>query len=102
MIRNEKIKLFLVVSLLGLAVSMSHADVSQSKARALLQSGQILSLERIHQKANLIQPGKIIESELEKKDMRYLYEIEVLDSKGVVWELKLDAKTGQLIKIEED
>lgn len=101
---KTKLKMVTALIMLGLISNLSYADIdiSQDKAKSLLKSGEILSLEKIHQKANLIQPGKIIESELEKKEKHYIYEIEVLDSKGVVWELKLDAKTGQLIKIEED
>lgn len=102
MVRKGKVKFVLGVVLLSLVVSISRADISQSKARALFQSGQILSLEKIHQKASMVQSGRIIESELEKKGKRYLYEIEILDSKGVVWELKLDAKSGKLINIKED
>ncbi len=102
MLKKEKVKFILGVILFGFAVRVSHADISQRQARTLLQSGQILSLENIHQKAHLIQPGRIIESELEKKGKRYIYEVEILDSNGVVWELKLDAKSGELIEIEED
>lgn len=78
------------------------ADDSQHAARKLRTSGQILSLEKIHEKANLIKPGKILETELENKKGLFIYEIELLDNMGVVWELKLDAKTGKLIKLEED
>lgn len=77
-------------------------DVDQATARKLRSSGQILPLEKIHTKAKTIKTGKILETELETKNGQYIYEIELLDDKGIVWEIKLDAKTGQLIKLEED
>ncbi len=47
-------------------------------------------------------PGRIMEVELEKKRNRYIYEIELVDKNGKVWELKIDAATGSLLSREED
>lgn len=80
----------------------TFADTDQATARKLRSSGQILPLEKIHTKAKIIKAGKILETELESKNGQYIYEIELLDDKGIVWEIKLNAKTGQLIKLEED
>lgn len=80
-----------------------HAmDIAPAEARALVKSGYILSFEKIASHALAIKPGDILETELEFKKDRYIYEVEVLDAKGNVWELKLDASTGELIKIELD
>lgn len=76
------------------------ADINQMAARKLHDSGQILSLEKIHELAKLIKPGRILEVELEKKGGRYIYEVELLNNNDEVWEVKLDAKTGSLIKLE--
>ena len=76
------------------------ADINQMTARKLHDSGQILSLEKIHELAKLIKPGRILEVELEKKGGRYIYEVELLNNNDEVWEVKLDAKTGSLIKLE--
>ncbi len=76
------------------------ADINQMAARKLHDSGQILSLEKIHELAKLIKPGRILEVELEKKGGRYIYEVELLNNNDEVWEVKLDAKTGELIKLE--
>jgi len=93
----------LVLSLLIVNPTIVLADdVSQQTARKLVSSGQILSLEEIHEKALLIKSGRIIETELERKKSRFVYEVELVDDKGLVWEIKLDAKTGQLIKLELD
>jgi uncharacterized membrane protein YkoI len=45
-------------------------------------------------------PGQVIEVELEQKGLTYLYEIEILDEKGVVWEYKLDAVSGEILELE--
>ena len=75
---------------------------SPDSAGQLSAKGQILSLEKISQLAKSHKPGEILEVELEKKHGRYVYEVDILDAGSQVWELKLDAKTGQLLKLELD
>lgn len=75
---------------------------SPASAGQLSAKGQILSLEKISQLAKSHKPGEILEVELEKKHGRYVYEVDILDAGSQVWELKLDAKTGQLLKLELD
>ena len=93
--------LFGILMLLN-SLHIFAADIDQATARKLRLSGEILPLENIHTKAKTIKAGKILETELETKNGQYIYEIELLDDKGIVWEIKLNAKTGQLIKLEED
>jgi uncharacterized membrane protein YkoI len=94
--------LLLVSCLLTVNPIVSFADKSQDIARKLSASGQILPLEIIYEKAQAIKSGKILEAELEVKGRQYIYEVELLDDNGLVWEIELDAKTGKLIKMEED
>lgn len=47
-------------------------------------------------------PGRILEVELEQKDDQYLYEIDLVDKRGLVWELKYDAMDGSLIEMERE
>jgi uncharacterized membrane protein YkoI len=82
------------------AVSFVNADESQLTARKLSDAGLILPLEKITKAAKTIKAGQILETELELKQGVYIYEVEILDNKSQVWELKLDAKTGKLIKLE--
>lgn len=82
------------------AVSFVSADESQLTARKLSDAGLILPLEKITKAAKTIKAGQILETELELKQGIYIYEVEILDNKSQVWELKLDAKTGKLIKLE--
>jgi uncharacterized membrane protein YkoI len=79
-----------------------HSEESLATARKLSESGQILSLEKIIESAKKLKPGDFLEIELERKRDFYVYEVEMLDSDGQVWELKFNAKTGELIDIERD
>jgi uncharacterized membrane protein YkoI len=66
--------------------------------RAITQRGDILSLERILQDARAQHAGRVLESELEQKDGRYIYEVELVDDHGRVWEMKFDARTGEVLR----
>ena len=80
-------------------------DVGQGALRELVKSGKILPLEEISERAKIARPGKFLEAELhKKKDGAYVYKIEILDDKGLVWEVELDATTGGLLKsaLDED
>jgi uncharacterized membrane protein YkoI len=83
-------------------VPAAAGDSDHVVARKLRESGQILPLEQIVERARAAKPGEIIETELEREQGRYVYEVEILDSAGQVWEVKLDARTGELLEIEHD
>jgi uncharacterized membrane protein YkoI len=92
-----------VCALLAPSAPQSAAsDIDHVAARKLQESGEILPLEKITERARAEKPGRVLEAELEYKKGRYVYEVEILDERGQVWELKLDARTGNLIKVEID
>ncbi|WP_036302275.1 PepSY domain-containing protein [Methylotenera sp. L2L1] len=90
----------LLASLLIVNDNHAKADSSQQTARQLLSAGKILPLEKITKLAKEIKPGEVLETELEQKKGLLIYEVEILDAQSQVWEIKLDAKTGKLIKLE--
>jgi len=101
---NLSIK-FVVPLLFFMALIMfanAQADVKQDKAIQLNQQGIIMSLQQIIDKATSIQPGSILETDLEEENGLYIYELEILDDKGQVWELELNAQSGELLEIEQE
>ena len=71
-------------------------------ARRLSEDGEILSLETILQRAQQHQPGRVLEVEFDNYRGQYIYEVEILNAKGVVWELEFDARTGQLLERKQE
>src|SRR5262245_25340819 len=71
-------------------------------ARDLTQRGEILPLERVLEKTTAEYPGRVIEIELEQEHGRYIYEFEIVDSEGRVWELEVDAATGAVLEREQE
>jgi uncharacterized membrane protein YkoI len=90
------------------AASAAHADDHAEKAREILairaavQRGELLPLPRIIAAAQAHAPGDVVKTELEAKRGRLIYEVKILTPEGAVREVKLDARTGALLRIEND
>lgn len=98
---------WLKVTLLVVLVLMrfhgaAPADDDHDRAKRLKEAGEILSLEQVVEKAKKDHPGQLLEAELEEKKGRLIYELELLDEEGIVWELKYDAKSGELLKEKQE
>lgn len=98
-IRQGLVLLLMTVGMTGSAIA---DDVSHSEARTLRESGKILPLENIIEKAKNFRQGEIIDTELERDKGMLIYEIEILDDQGRVWELEFDATSGDLLELELD
>lgn len=92
---------FLLISVI-IATPVRAEDVSHSEARTLRESGNILPLETILEKSKAFRQGEVIDTELEREKGMLVYEIEILDDQGRVWELEFDATNGDLLELELD
>lgn len=82
--------------------SLADDDREQDRALKLRQQGLILPLEKILQAAQKAHPGRVVEVELQREHKKYIYEVELVDNNGQVWELKLDAASARLIESERE
>lgn len=89
----------LLFALLSAAVGASADDERRDHLRAqtLSHSGKIVPLESIIAPLLAEQPGRLLEVELEEKDDRLVYEIELLHPDGAVWEYIYDPYSGTLL-----
>ncbi len=91
-----------VVAVVGLlsvpALAHGGDEIDYKVARELRKAGKIVAVEALLEDARRRRTGTLLEIELEREDGRYLYEIEILDDEGVVFEYYYDAQTGQFIK----
>lgn len=77
-----------------------HLD--HDSVKRLCDEGRILSMSDVMRRATLIQPGQLLEAELDRDNGRYVYEIRILDPAGRIHELELDAASGALIESSRD
>lgn len=90
---------------LGLLLAMGSPQASErldhDEIKQLRETGAILPMEQVMAGAQSVQPGQLVEAELERKDGAYRYEIEILAADGTIHKLYLDAATGDVIKRKE-
>ncbi|WP_206366193.1 PepSY domain-containing protein [Sphingomonas flavalba] len=87
------------------AVAGSKSHKSHEQVRDALRRGEVLPLTRIMAIAQARAPGQVIKVELDDDDdhpRRLIYEVKTLSSTGRVMEVEIDARTGKVLKVEED
>ena len=83
--------------------SPTHAgDDDHDRARAAVERGAILTLNRILEVAARDTPGRVIDVELDEDDGRYVYEVEIIGHGGQIVEMKIDAASGRILEREID
>ncbi len=94
----------LTAASLALTANLALArDLGLDEAMRLRDAGTILSFEKLNEAALAKHPrGKIEDTELEEEYGRYIYQVEVRDTKGVQWDLDIDATSGEVLKNQQD
>ena len=89
---------------LTIAAGAAHADVRPDQIAGLQKSGAIGDLEQFNKQAQAKHPGfEIHDTELDKDvGGNYIYQIELKDAKGVEWNYDVNAKTGAVVRDEQD
>jgi uncharacterized membrane protein YkoI len=80
------------------ALAESH---EQDAARQAVENGEIRPLADILDAVRGKLPGELVGVEIETKNGRWLYEFRVLDSKGHLFEVFVDARSGELVQTKE-
>jgi uncharacterized membrane protein YkoI len=97
-------------ALLTLAAITTTAIADQGRGRhgdhddalAAVEARQALPLTRIFQIAQTAVPGEIIEVELDRDHGRLIYEVDVLTSTGRLRQVEIDARTGEVLEVEDE
>lgn len=77
------------------------ADEDHDAARAAVERGEIRSLTDVLKDVREKLPGDIVGVEIEQEDGRWLYEFRLVDGKGHLFEAYVDARNGNIERIEE-
>jgi uncharacterized membrane protein YkoI len=88
----------LAIALLLLGVAgPALADDDHERARAALERGEVLPLMTILERLAPVIDGDIVETELDREDGRWIYEITYIDRTGRLIELEIDAADGTVL-----
>jgi uncharacterized membrane protein YkoI len=66
----------------------------KKKAKITLEEARAIALKRI--------AGTVVEEELEKEKGRLQYAFDIRDSSGKIWDVEIDAITGEVLRAAED
>lgn len=92
-----------IAATLLLSTGAANADsrIRQTEVRQLRESGKILAMEDILARVQKIQPGQVVEIELDREKDGYVYEVKLIDDKDTIHKLELDAGTGDVLRRKE-
>lgn len=75
---------------------------SQDDAREALRKGKVMPLTAILEIVAKRQPGTVIAVDLEPRPTGLIYEIDVITEDGRRRELRLDARSGEILAVEDE
>jgi uncharacterized membrane protein YkoI len=73
-------------------------DDNHDRARRASEGGEILTMPEILKRIRSQTPGRVLDTELEREDGRWIYEIKLLDAKGRLYEVEIDAHNGEILR----
>jgi len=91
-----------LTALMTSGVSMADDDIQE--VRRVSEGLNLISLEQAKAKALQAKPGVIDDVDLENRTFSkgWDYEFEIVDVDGNEWDVYVDAKSGEVRKIERD
>jgi len=89
------------VVLIGSGIAPAVARYDQDEARQAVEAGNIRPLTEI---LNIVRgklPGEIVRTKLEQKGELWLYEFRVVNRKGQLFDVHVDARNGEIKGVKE-
>jgi uncharacterized membrane protein YkoI len=96
------LKPLLVAAVLVTAPALAGDEAhDHDRIRRAVERGEIRSLTEIHDVVRDKLPGRIVRTEVERIHGRWIYEFRVVDTKGRLFDVHVDAQTGEIARIRE-
>jgi uncharacterized membrane protein YkoI len=83
------------------AAARDDDEGRRDEVRRAVEAGEIRSLADILATVRSQLPGEVAGVEIERKGGRWLYEFRVVDDKGRLFEVYIDAGSGKIERVEE-
>lgn len=91
----------LVAAVPRLADARDQDEVRRDEVRRAVETGEIRALADILKAVRGKLPGEVAGVEVERKDGRWLYEFRVVDGQGRLFDVYVDARSGEIERIKE-
>jgi uncharacterized membrane protein YkoI len=103
MLRSFRSALFAMMATVALAATagaQAHAR-DHDDARHAVERGEIRPLSEILAALRGKLPGDVVRVEIEQKNGRWLYEFRTLDAQGRLFDVYVDARSGEIERVRE-
>ena len=104
-LRRDLTMMALVVALVAAAPQLADArdqdELRRDEVRRAVETGQIRSLADILKAVREKLPGEVAGVEIDRKDGRWRYEFRIVDGQGRLFEVYIDARSGEIERIKE-
>lgn len=104
-LRRNLTMVALVVALVAAASQLADArdqdELRRDEVRRAVETGQIRSLADILKAVREKLPGEVAGVEIDRKGGRWRYEFRVVDGQGRLFEVYIDARSGEIERIKE-
>lgn len=95
------ISLVLVVGMTSSLLSLADdSDDLSDQVPQWVREGKVISLDSLMERHEARLNGRLLDLEVEKEDGRIIYELEILREDSVVYEIKIDAESGDWLEEE--
>jgi len=91
----------LVAATPRLADARDQDELRRDEVRRAVETGEIHSLADILNTVRDKLPGEVAGVEIERKDGRWRYEFRVVDGQGRLFDVYIDARSGEIERIKE-
>lgn len=92
----------MLAGLVSLSSTNLFAQEKSEKPNSKLARKAKITMEQAREIALKNAPGKIESEELEREHGKLVYSFDIRNSKGTITEVQVDAKTGQVVSVEEE
>ena len=84
-----------------LADARDKDELRRDEVHRAVEAGEIRSLDDILKAVRGKLPGEVAGVEIERKDGRWRYEFRVVDGQGRLFDVYIDARSGEIERIKE-
>ena len=77
-------------------------DHAYDRARRAVDRGETLPIAELLERLKTQVPGEVVGVEFEREHGIWVYEFKVIDARGRLLEVYVDAETGAVLSMEED
>ena len=77
-------------------------DHAYDRARRAVDRGEILPMAILLERLKTRIPGEMVGVDLEREDGQWIYEFKIIDTRGRLLEIYVDARTGEVLSMEDD